>query len=280
MAETIPPQAVRSAGFRGRTVLSLESRRSGEIATLIENYGGRALVAPATREVPAGKSEDVSRFVTFLLEDKINLVILLTGVGTRALARAAESFCTHERFIAALSRTSVLARGPKPVAALRELNVPIKWSVPEPNTWREVLQVLDDNRILLQGQWVAVQEYGVPGKDLLDGLTQRGAEVMAIHIYDWALPEDLAPLKNAVALVLQGGVDVVLFTAAVQVHHFVQVAEQLGLRDSLIAALRRTKIASIGPVTSEGLAEYGLTADMEPSHPKMGFLVREAAELP
>jgi uroporphyrinogen-III synthase len=280
MAETIPPQTIRSAGFRGRTVLSLESRRSSEIATLIENYGGRALVAPATREVPASKSEDVSRFVTFLLEAKIDLVILLTGVGTRALARAAESFSTREQFIAALSRTSVLARGPKPVAALRELNVPIKWNVPEPNTWREVLQVLDDNRVLLQGRWVAVQEYGVPSKDLLDGLRQRGAEVMAIHIYDWALPEDLVPLKNAVALVLQGAVDLVLFTAAVQVHHFLQVAEQLGLRDSLVAALQRTKIASIGPVTSEGLAEYGLAPVLEPSHPKMGFLVREAAELP
>jgi uroporphyrinogen-III synthase len=280
MAETIPPQAIRSAGFRGRTVLSLESRRASEIATLIENYGGHALVAPATREVLASNSEDVSRFVTSLLQGKIDLVILLTGVGTRALARAAESFCTREQFVAALSRTSVLARGPKPVAALRELNLPIKWNVPEPNTWREVLQVLDDNRVPLQGRWVAVQEYGVPGKDLLDGLTQRGAEVMAIHIYDWALPEDLAPLKNAVESVLQGGIDLVLFTAAVQVHHFLQVAEQMGLRDSLIAALQRTKIASIGPVTSEGLAEYGLTADMEPTHPKMGFLVREAAELP
>ena len=280
MAETIPAQAIRSAGFRGRTVLSLESRRASEIATLIENYGGHALVAPATREVPASNSEDVSRFVSSLLQGKIDLVILLTGVGTRALARAAESFCTSEEFIAALSRTSVLARGPKPVAALRELNVPIKWNAPEPNTWREVLQVLDDNRVPLQGRWVAVQEYGVPSKDLLDGLTQRGAEVMAIHIYDWALPEDLAPLKNAVESVLQGEVDLVLFTAAVQVHHFLQVAEQMGLRDSLVAALQRTKIASIGPVTSEGLAEYGLTADMEPSHPKMGFLVREAAELP
>ncbi len=280
MAETIPPQAVRSTGFRGRTVLSLESRRASEIATLIENYGGRALVAPATREVLASNSEDVSRFVTSLLGDKIDLVILLTGVGTRALARAAESFCTREQFISALSRTSVLARGPKPVAALRELSVPIKWNVPEPNTWREVLQILDDNRVPLQGRRVAVQEYGVPSKDLLDGLMQRGADVMAIHIYDWALPEDLAPLKNAIESVLQGRIDLVLFTAAVQVHHFMQAADQMGLRDSLVAALRGTKIASIGPVTSEGLAEYGLTADMEPSHPKMGFLVREAAELP
>ena len=269
----------RSGGFRGRTVLSLESRRSGEIAILIENHGGRALVAPATREVPASKSDDVPQFVTALLDGKIHLVILLTGVGTRALARAAESFCTREQFISSLSKVPVLARGPKPAAALRELGVPIAWNVPEPNTWREILHVLDTNHVPLRGQRVAVQEYGVPGKDLLEGLKQRGAEVMTIHPYDWALPEDVKPLRDAIGAVIEGQVDIALFTAAVQVHHFIQVADELSAREPLIAALKKIKIASIGPVTSEGLAEYGLTASMEPSHPKMGFLVKEAAEL-
>src|SRR5579863_2840413 len=268
-----------SGGFKGRTVLSLESRRSGEIATLIENYGGHALVAPATREVPAGKSDDVSRFATALLEDKIHLIIFLTGVGTRALARAVEPFCAREQFISSLSNVPLVARGPKPAAALRELGVPITWNVPEPNTWREILKVLDDNKVQLQGRLVAVQEYGVPSKDLLDGLAQRGAEVMTVHTYDWALPEDVKPLKDAIRAVLDGRVDVALFTAAVQVHHLLQVADEIGAKDSLIAALGKIKIASIGPVTSEGLAEYGLSPGLEPSHPKMGYLVREAAEL-
>jgi uroporphyrinogen-III synthase len=80
--------------------------------------------------------------------------------------------------------------------------------------------------------------------------------------------------------VIDGRVDLVLFTAGVQVHHLVQVAEGMGLREGLIRALQKSKIASIGPVTSEALAEYELKASMEPSHPKMGFLVKEAAELP
>jgi uroporphyrinogen-III synthase len=268
-----------SGGFKGRTVLSLESRRSGEIATLIENYGGRALVAPATREVRATTGDDVSRFVTALSEDKIHLVIFLTGVGTRALARAVEPFCTREQFIAAFSKVPVLARGPKPVAALKELGVPIAWNVPEPNTWREILQVLDDNKVELRGRHVAVQEYGIPSKDLLDGLQRRGAQVMTVHPYDWALPEDIEPLKGAIQAVLDGRVDIALFTAAVQVHHLLQVADEIGAKQPLIAALQKLKIASIGPVTSQGLAEYGITPSLEPSHPKMGFLVREAAEL-
>jgi len=267
-----------AGGFGGRTVLSFESRRSAEIATLIEKYGGRAIVAPATREIPAESSADVARFASALLEGKIDLAIFLTGVGTRALARAIEPFCAREDFVSALSRVPVLARGPKPVAALKELGVPILWNVPEPNTWREILQVVDSNNVSLQDRRVAVQEYGVPSKDLEQGLQERGAEVLAVHVYDWALPEDTAPLRNAIGALIAGNVDVVLFTAAIQVHHLLQVAEEMKCRDSLMEALGKIKVASIGPVTSEALGEYGIRVSMEPTHPKMGFLVKEAAE--
>jgi len=266
-------------GFGGHTVLSFESRRSAEIAKLIENYGGRAMVVPASREVPAASGSDVSRFATALLEGKIDLVIFLTGVGVRALARAIEAFCSHDQFISSLSKVSVLARGPKPVAALKELGVPITWNVPEPNTWREILQVLDVNKVPLRGRCVAVQEYGIPSKDLLSGLQERGAEVLAVHVYDWALPEDIGPLQNAIKDLIAKRVGVVLFTAAIQVHHLLQVAEEMSSKDVLIAALRKTQVASIGPVTSEALGEYGINPNLEPTHPKMGFLVREASEL-
>jgi uroporphyrinogen-III synthase len=267
-----------AAGFAGRTVLSFESRRAKEIAALIENHGGRPIVAPAVKEIPAGNTGDISRFATALLQGRINLVIFLTGVGTRALARAIEPFCPREQFISSLSKVPVLARGPKPVAALKELGVPITWNAPEPNTWREILHVLETNRVLLQGQQIAVQEYGIPSRELVAALKQRGAEILTVHVYDWALPEDTSPLKNAVTALLESRVDVVLLTAAVQVHHLFQIAEEMGSKDVLVAALRRTRIASIGPVTSEALSEYGLRANLEPTHPKMGFLVREAAE--
>jgi uroporphyrinogen-III synthase len=198
-------------------------------------------------------------------------------VGTRALVRAIEPFCAREEFVSALSKVPVLARGPKPVAALKELGVPIQWNVPEPNTWREILKVLDTNKVALQGQRVAVQEYGIPSKDLVQGLQERGADVLAVHVYDWALPEDTAPLRSAIQALIAGNVEVALFTAAIQVHHLLQVAEEMSCKDSLVAALGKVKVASIGPVTSEALGEYGIPVSMEPTHPKMGFLVREAA---
>jgi uroporphyrinogen-III synthase len=260
-------------------VLAFESRRAVEIGKLISNYGGEALVAPATRELPADSSPDVPRFAAALLGGKLDLVIFLTGVGTRALAKAMEPFCTPEQFVAALTRTSVLARGPKPVTVLKEFGVRIQWTVPEPNTWREIVELLDANQVTLKDRTVAVQEHGVPSPHLVDALRSRGAEVLTVHVYNWALPEDTAPLKNAISELQAGRIDVVLFTAAVQVHHVMRIADELNSRESLIAALARTRIASIGPVTSEALAEYGISGPFEPTHPKMGFLVKEAAEL-
>ena len=267
-------------GFQGARVLALESRRAREIAQLISHHGGHPVVAPSTREVPTGDNSDVLTFLSALRENRLATVIFLTGVGTRALAQAAETVCTRQELVAGLTRTTVIARGPKPVAALRELGVPIAATVPEPNTWRELLDLLDAkiNEIPLQGRTVAVQEYGVSSPELLTGLAERGAKVLPVRIYEWSLPEDTAPLQQAIQSMVHGEIDVLLVTAAVQVRHLIQVAGGMSLAADLIKALSRVVVASIGPVTSAELKSQGIAVDMEPSHPKMGYLVQEMAQ--
>ena len=247
---------------------------------LIANHGGHAVVAPATREVPAHDNSDALNFVSALRDGRLDVVIFLTGVGTRALAQAAEAVCSRQEFVGALSRTKVIARGPKPSAALRELGVPITAIVPEPNTWRELLHLLDERHaeIPINGRSVAVQEYGVPSPELLAGLAERAAQVLPVRIYEWSLPEDTGPLRAAVQAVIRNEIDVLLVTAAVQVRHFVQVAEEMNLGDELLRCLARVVVGSIGPVTSAELRLHGVAVDMEPSHPKMGFLVQEMAQ--
>ena len=167
-----------------------------------------------------------------------------------------------------------------PVAVLRELGVPITLTVPEPNTWREILQTLDANAetIPLTGKCVAVQEHGVPSPELYAGLSQRGAEVFPVPVYKWAPPEDAEPLRRAIRGLASNEFDVVMFTSSVQVHHLFRFADEMHLRESMLSGFGRMVVASIGPVTSETLREYGIAVDLEPSHPKMGFLVRETAE--
>ena len=222
-----------STGFAGLRVLSLESRRDAEMAKLISTYGGIAMVAPSMREIPLESNTEAQTFTRGLLAGGFDMVILLTGVGTRALARVAETVCSRGEFVAALQRVPIVARGPKPVAALKELGLPVTLAVPEPNTWRELLAALDANRdaLPLSGRRVAVQEYGASNPELLAGLADRGASVTPVPVYEWGMPEDTAPLRQAAAALAGGEVDVALFTTSVQVVHLLKIAGEMNLQE-------------------------------------------------
>lgn len=266
--------------FEGLRVLALESRRATELAALISTYGGRPLVAPALREVPLESNTEALDFAAALMRGEFDIVIFLTGVGTRGLVSLIERAYPRDAFIAALARTNVVARGPKPLAVLRELQVPVWIAVPEPNTWRELLAALDAaaEERPMHGARVAVQEYGVSNTELLKELRGRGARVARVPVYRWALPENVAPLKNAVAALARGEVDVAIFTTSVQVLHLWQIVSEMRLEADVRQGLARTVIVSIGPTTSDELRRHGLAVDLETSHPKIGFLVREAAD--
>ena len=85
-------------------------------------------------------------------------------------------------------------------------------------------------------------------------------------------------MRAAVNSIVARRIDVALFTTSVQVTHLFRIAEQVGKRDALKAGLENVVKASIGPTTSEVMRGYGLSVDLQASHPKMGFLVKEAAE--
>jgi len=266
--------------FNGLRVLALESRRAVEIAALISTYGGRPTVAPALREVPIESNAEAVAFAESLIAGQFDAVILLTGVGTRVLVSAVEAACPRDAFLAALRRTKIVARGPKPLAVLRDLQVPVWAAAAEPNTWREILAAMDAkiDELPLAGARIAVQEYGVSNTDLLDGLRERGAVVTPVPVYRWALPEDTGPLKHAIQAIVQGEIDVVVVTSGVQIAHLWQLAAEAGVEAEVQRQLANAVLASIGPTTSAELRLRGLEPDMEPSHPKMGVLVREAAE--
>jgi len=267
--------------FQKLRVLIFESRRAREMASIVTSYGGHPITAPSMREVPLESNPEAIAFADALERDQFDLVVLLTGVGTRALVAVVERVRgTRAPFVDALRRTKVLARGPKPVAVLRELDVPVWLAAPEPNTWREVLAALDGKQreLPLDGRCVAVQEYGASNPDLLAGLEARGARVTRVPVYQWALPADLGPLEAGIRAIADRQVDVALFTTSTQVVHLFKVAETMGCRDAVRDGLAHLVVASIGPTTSQELREQGIVPDIEPSHPKMGFLVREAAE--
>lgn len=265
--------------FQGLRVLILESRRSRELAALVSTYGGQPIPAPALREVPLDSNPRALDFARALIAGEIELVVLLTGVGTRALLEVVAHAGIREAFVAALAQTRIAVRGPKPLAVLRELKIQPWVTAPEPNTWRELLAAIDaaTDSGPLNTLRVAIQEYGAPNRELTQALVARGCDVTSVPVYRWALPEDIGPLQRGVRAVADGECDAVIFTAASQAVHFFQVAAAMGMDDAARHGFARMAVASIGPTTSEELRQQGLTIDIEASHPKMGFLAREAA---
>ncbi len=267
------------ASFDGLRVLSLESRRAKEVAKLIRTYGGEPFVVPAMREAPLESHRQALEFADGLMQGNYDLVLFLTGVGVRALLDIVATRHNREEFLQALRKVRVGARGPKPQAALRDVQVPVAVVAPEPSTWHEMLSALQaEFGESLAAMRVAVQEYGASNPEFLSALNEQCAEVTKVPVYQWTLPEDVRPLRECVLGIARGNVDVVLFMTAVQVIHLFQIAEQMNCQQDLRDGLARMVVVSIGPTTSEELAHYGVKPDFEPSRPKMGFIVNEAAQ--
>jgi uroporphyrinogen decarboxylase len=264
------------ADFGGLRVAAFESRRAPDMARLIEKTGGHPSVSPSMREVPVSDARDAIEFAHELVSGQVDVVLFLTGVGVRQLVGQTERHLDRTRFLNCLSDVTTIVRGPKPLAALKELGVEPSFRVPEPNTWREVLQTIDEH-VPIANQVVAMQEYGLPNASLIAGLEARGATVRRIKVYSYDFPDDIGPLEHNIRLLVDGRVDVALFTSAHQVVNLLKLAEGLDLADDLRQAFRGVVVGSIGPTTSEMLHECQLPVDLEPEHAKMGQLVQAAA---
>src|SRR5688572_7213781 len=151
-------------GFNGLTVAAFESRMAAEITRLIERHGGNPLVTPALREIPLDDNSAALKFGVRLTTERVDLLILLTGVGTIALFNLLKSRYPWSSIVAALKQTAIVARGPKPVAALKTFGLQPTLTVPEPNTWIDIISTLDEYRPV-KGLRVAVQEYGASNPD-------------------------------------------------------------------------------------------------------------------
>lgn len=259
----------------GLRVVCFESRRSAESSRMIARQGGEPVEAPSVREVPLRGAAGLDGLEADLRRGAELLLVLLTGVGTELLIEGLCQQLPREQVLALLAAPSVriVCRGPKPHAVLKQRGLKPALVVGEPNTWRDVLRELDAHD-WVRGRAVYVQEYGRTNEELMAALGERQATSLAqIRTYTWSLPDDLAPLESAIDRIATGAAEVALFTSSVQITHLFEVADRLGARERLLAGLARLVVASVGPLTSEALASFGVQADIEPAHPKLGHLM-------
>ncbi len=159
---------------------------------------------------------------------------------------------------------------------MREVGLQPTVRVPEPNTWRELLQSIDQN-VSLNALTVGLQEYGVTNHSLIAGLEARGAKVVNVRVYQWDLPVDVKPLESNIRAMIAGERDALLVTSAHQVVNLLRMARDLGVEEKLRQSLDRMAVISIGPTTTEMMKHLNCPSIMNQIIQRWGILVSEAA---
>ena len=267
-----------AASLEGRVVAYVEARMQSEMGALVERHGGVPFAAPVLQEVYNTGTPEVSGLIDDLCGGRVDIAVLQTGVGTRALFGAADELGRGQELLAALERVTVIARSPKPASVLRRNKVRIDLMPPEPFTSEDLIASVSD--IEFAGREVAVQAYGGPNNLLTRTLRERGANVREVSLYSWGQPDDVSPVLELIRRMEEGGIAAVAFTSQPQVPNLLAIAAQAGLEDTLRDCLNSdaVAVASVGPVSTRRLLQNELKVDVEPEHPHMGNLVLALAE--
>jgi uroporphyrinogen-III synthase len=267
------PRTPAERPLAGRTVAVTADRRREELGGLLERRGARVLYAPAIRIVPLADDAELAAATHRVLEAPVDLVVATTAVGFRGWLDAAGAWDLP--LVEHLSRARVLARGPKARGAVRAGGLVDAWS-PASESSAEVLDhLLSGAEGPLAGRRIAVQLHGDPLSDLQAALRRAGAEVLPVPVYRWVLPEDVDPVRRLVDDVIAARVDAVTFTSAPAASALLRIADELGRREDLVAALRdRVLAVAVGPVTAAPLEAEGIPT-RQPERARLAALARE-----
>jgi uroporphyrinogen-III synthase len=257
--------------LRGARVALLETRMESELASLVRRHGGEPVCVPALREVERECADDVARAYGSLVGDAA-IIVLTTGVGLERVLRVAGTIGIGQELRNELRRAVVVCRGPKPIAVLKREGLPVHVRAEAPHTTKELLTALEG--VEVSSRDVVFVHDGGGNPDTVAALVRRGARVIDVQPYAWALPVDLGPLRALVEMIVRGELDAVAFTTQVQARHLFAVADTMGARDPMTRALtERVVVAAVGPTCARALSQLGVPPHVVPEQAKMGAMV-------
>ncbi|MCK9377551.1 MAG: uroporphyrinogen-III C-methyltransferase [Syntrophobacterales bacterium] len=156
----------------------------------------------------------------------------------------------------ALGRAKLAAIGPATGAALKDYGLRAD-VVPDTFQAEGLLEVLTPQ--IPQGTQILLARAEQARDVLPDGLSLLGAKVDVVPVYRAVPPAAVPP--EAAAAIEAGQVDILTFTSSATVHNF---AGLVG-KDRFKELAAHATVASIGPITTATLKEYGLTPQIEPA---------------
>ncbi|WUS97258.1 uroporphyrinogen-III synthase [Streptomyces sp. NBC_00708] len=256
------------AGF---TVGVTAARRAEELGTLLRRRGATVVHAPALRIVPLADDGELLAATEQLIADTPDVVVATTAIGFRGWIEAADGWGIGDRLLETLRGVELLARGPKVKGAVRAAGLTEAWS-PASESMAEVLERLLEEGV--EGRRVALQLHGEPLPGFSESLREAGAEVVAVPVYRWMPPEDIAPLDRLLDLTAARALDALTFTSAPAAASLLGRAEERGLLAEVVTALRGGIVpACVGPVTAVPLQARGIDT-VQPERFRLGPLVQ------
>lgn len=259
------------APLTGFTVALTADRRREELATLLERQGARVQQAPAVRIVPLADDAELLRATEVCARDRLDDLVVTTGIGFRSWLEAARSWGLAEPLLARLGGARLLTRGPKATGAVRAAGLA--------ETWSAANETVDEIRSYLAGQdlrgrRIAVQLHGAPLPEFCAALAAAGAQVVAVPVYRWLPPADPEPLRRLVEDIVHQQVDAVAFTSAPAVANLLDQADRDGRQPKLLDALRGPVLAAcVGPVCAGPLRSHDVPT-LQPDRGRIGSLAR------
>lgn len=267
-------------GFR---VAVTSARRAEELSALLRRRGAAVTSAAAIAMVPLPDDDELRAHTGDLIDNPPDIVVATTGIGLRGWIAAADGWGVAGELTRALEKARIVSRGPKATGALRAAGLPEEWS-PESESSREVLRYLVEGGI--RGRRIAVQLHGAtdewdPFPEFLDELRGAGADVVPIRVYRWRPAPRNGDFDQLVAGIADEKFDAVSFTSAPAVASVLMRAEEMGLADQVLSALRTNVHAMcVGPVTARPLVRLGVPTSA-PERMRLGALARHITdELP
>ncbi|MCF3960178.1 uroporphyrinogen-III synthase [Streptomyces fuscigenes] len=273
--EPDPDAAFGEAPLTGFTVGVTAARRRDELVALLVRRGAEVVEAPALRILPLEDDIALRRATRLCLEAPLDYVVATTGIGWRGWMSAAEGWGLGPALAAACRDAVVFTRGPKATGAVRASGLREGWS-PGSEATDELLTWLLARP--LSGRRIAVQEHGVPLDAFAVALRERGAEVVSVPVYRWAPPEDPGPVRRLVEQTARREVHALTFTSAPAIAAFLNTADEEGLRDAVVDAMRGDVLpVAVGPICGRPLLDLGLPV-VWPARGRLGALVRTLVE--
>jgi uroporphyrinogen-III synthase len=261
-----------SQPLEGRTIALAEGRQLEELAQMLQAEGAGVLRCPMIGMLDPPDPAPVNQWLRELVAGDFNYVVLLTGEGLRRLVSAAEREQTRDEVIAALGKTRLVVRGPKPVKALREVGLAPTLVAAAPTTDGVITTLRSEP---LQGQTVGVQLYSEANPPLVEFLQAAGASVRTVQPYVYAPAADADRVVELIGRLARKELDALVFTSSPQVDRLFEVARERQLENELAEGLKRTSVAAVGPIVADNLRQRGVQVAIVPPQ---GFVMKNLVQ--